>query len=119
MICIDEKSLQLIGHSREPLAMASYRPTKQDYEYERNGTTNLFVAVEPKGGKRIVSVTAPLDPVLAKQFHRVLRAVGTVATTHVLGSAIEVAPPAYALGVRGRGWEFPDHAQAVLPRMSR
>lgn len=58
VICIDEKSLQLIGHSREPLAMASHRPTKQDYEYERNGTTNLFVAVEPKGGKRIVSVTA-------------------------------------------------------------
>ncbi|MCC6942662.1 MAG: IS630 family transposase [Novosphingobium sp.] len=58
VICIDEKSLQLIGHSREPLPMASHQPTKQDYEYERNGTTNLFVAVEPKGGKRIVSVTA-------------------------------------------------------------
>ncbi len=58
VICIDEKSLQLIGHSREPLPMTSHRPTKQDYEYERNGTTNLFVAVEPKGGKRIVSVTA-------------------------------------------------------------
>ena len=58
VICIDEKSLQFIGHSREPLPMTSHRPTKQDYEYERNGTTNLFVAVEPKGGKRIVSVTA-------------------------------------------------------------
>ncbi len=58
VICIDEKSLQLIGHSRKPLPMTSHRPTKQDYEYERNGTTNLFVAVEPKGGKRIVSVTA-------------------------------------------------------------
>ena len=58
VICIDEKSLQLIGHSREPLPMTSHRPIKQDYEYERNGTTNLFVAVEPKGGKRIVSVTA-------------------------------------------------------------
>lgn len=58
VICIDEKSLQLIGHSREPLPMTSHRPTKQDYEYERNGTTNLFVAVEPKGGKRIVSVTS-------------------------------------------------------------
>ena len=58
VICIDEKSLQLIGHSRAPLPMTSHRPTKQDYEYERNGTTNMFVAVEPKGGKRIVSVTA-------------------------------------------------------------
>jgi len=57
VICIDEKSLQLIGHSREPLPMASHSPTKQDYEYVRNGTTNLFVAVEPKAGQRIVSVT--------------------------------------------------------------
>ena len=58
VICIDEKSLQLIGHSREPLPMTSHNPTKQDYEYVRNGTTNLFVAVEPKAGQRIVSVTA-------------------------------------------------------------
>lgn len=57
VICIDEKSLQLIGHSREPLPMTQDSPTKQDYEYVRNGTTNLFVAVEPKAGQRIVSVT--------------------------------------------------------------
>ena len=58
VICIDEKSLQLIAHGRDPLPMAAHRPTKQDYEYVRNGTTNLFVAVEPKGGQRIVEVTA-------------------------------------------------------------
>ena len=57
VICIDEKSLQLIGHSRQPLPMAPHTPTKEDYEYTRNGTTNLFVAVEPKAGQRIVSVT--------------------------------------------------------------
>lgn len=58
VICIDEKSLQLIGHSREPLPMTERAPAKQDYEYTRNGTTNLFVAVEPKAGQRIISVTA-------------------------------------------------------------
>lgn len=57
VICIDEKSLQLIGHSRAPLPMDSRSPEKVDYEYVRNGTTNLFVAVEPKAGQRIVSVT--------------------------------------------------------------
>jgi len=57
VICIDEKSLQLIGHSRAPLPMDSRSPSKVDYEYVRNGTTNLFVAVEPKAGQRIVSVT--------------------------------------------------------------
>ena len=57
VICIDEKSLQLIGHSRAPLPMDSGSPEKMDYEYVRNGTTNLFVAVEPKAGQRLVSVT--------------------------------------------------------------
>jgi hypothetical protein len=57
VICIDEKSLQLIGHSRAPLPMNSRNPEKVDYEYVRNGTTNLFVAVEPKAGRRTVSVT--------------------------------------------------------------
>ena len=37
--------------------MATSSPAKHDYEYVRNGTTNLFVAVEPKAGQRIVSVT--------------------------------------------------------------
>lgn len=57
VICFAEKSLQLISHSREPLSMAPCNPSKQDYEYVHNGTTNLFVAVEPKAGQRIVSVT--------------------------------------------------------------
>ena len=57
VICIDEKSLQLLGHSRQPLPMTPHVAAKHDYEYTRNGTTNLFVAVEPKAGQRIVSVT--------------------------------------------------------------
>lgn len=57
VICIDEKSLQLLGHSREPLPMSERAAAKHDYEYTRNGTTNLFVAVEPKAGRRVVSVT--------------------------------------------------------------
>jgi len=57
VICIDEKSLQLIGHSRAPLPMDARSAEKVDYEYMRHGTTNLFVAVEPKAGQRTVSVT--------------------------------------------------------------
>ena len=57
VICIEEKSLQLIGNSRVPLPMARHTSARQDYEYARSGTTNLCVAVEPKAGQRIVSVT--------------------------------------------------------------
>jgi transposase len=58
VICIDEKSKQLLGHSRSPLPMAPGKPEQVDYEYVRSGTCNIFVAVEPRGGHRITQVTA-------------------------------------------------------------
>ena len=57
VICLDEKSKQLIRDSRASLPMKAGAPTKVDYEYVREGTCNVFVAVEPKGGCRVVKVT--------------------------------------------------------------
>ncbi len=54
---MDEKSKQLIGETREPMAMRPGSAAKHDYEYRRNGTRNIFVAVEPKGGRRTITVT--------------------------------------------------------------
>lgn len=57
VVCMDEKSKQLIKETRVPVAGKPSKPARGDYEYERNGTCNIFVAVEPKAGKRIVRVT--------------------------------------------------------------
>jgi len=57
VVCLDEKSKQLLKHSRAPLPIKPGTPMRQDYEYVRAGTCNLFVAVEPKGGRRTVLVT--------------------------------------------------------------
>ena len=57
VVCLDEKSKQLIEESRAPLPIRAGMPQRQDYEYVRAGTCNLFVAVEPKGGRRTVLVT--------------------------------------------------------------
>ena len=57
VICIDEKSKQLIRDSRTPLPMRPGAAAKYDYEYVREGTCNVFVAVEPKGGRRVLQVT--------------------------------------------------------------
>lgn len=57
VVCLDEKSKQLLAELRKPIAMKPGRPAKHDYEYKRNGTRNIFVAVEPKAGKRTVCVT--------------------------------------------------------------
>ena len=58
VICVDEKSKQLLKQTRVPLAARAGQVAKEDYEYERAGTCNLFVAVEPKGQRRQVAVTA-------------------------------------------------------------
>lgn len=57
VICIDEKSKQLIEETRGPIPLRPGSVAKFDYEYKRNGTRNIFVAVEPKGGKRMITVT--------------------------------------------------------------
>ena len=56
VICMDEKSKQLIENTRKPIKMKAGQVLKEDYEYKRNGTKNLFVAVEPKAGKHIVQL---------------------------------------------------------------
>ena len=57
VICIDEKSKQLFSDSRTSLPMKAGAPAKLDYEYVREGTCNIFVAVEPRGGRRVAKVT--------------------------------------------------------------
>jgi hypothetical protein len=53
----DETSKQLIRETREPLPAAPRRPARYDYEYERNGTRNLFMLVEPQAGWRHITAT--------------------------------------------------------------
>jgi transposase len=56
-VCLDEKSKQLVGEVREPLALYPGHPARYDYEYEREGTANLFIVSEPLAGWRHISVT--------------------------------------------------------------
>lgn len=57
VICLDEKSKQLLREARPGLPMAPGTPQRVDYEYVRCGTCNIFVAVEPRAGRRITQVT--------------------------------------------------------------
>lgn len=57
VICTDEKSKQLLENKKDPIPMRAGRSERYDYEYKRNGTRNIFVAVEPKAGWRKATVT--------------------------------------------------------------
>jgi len=57
VIGVDEKPKQLLEDSRDPIPMKPGSPAKYDYEYLRKGKVNIFLAVEPKAGKRVTKVT--------------------------------------------------------------
>ena len=57
VVCFDETSTQLLAESRPGRERRPGRPLRQDYEYRREGTRNLFLACEPLAGWRHVAVT--------------------------------------------------------------
>jgi hypothetical protein len=57
VVGFDEKSYQLLADSREALPPCQGHPRRQDYEYRRRGTRNLFIMVEPLVGQRHVLLT--------------------------------------------------------------
>jgi hypothetical protein len=57
VVCMDESPRQLIRETRLPLPASSGSVRRYDYEYERCGVCNIFLAVEPLAGKRMVEVT--------------------------------------------------------------
>jgi hypothetical protein len=54
---LDEASKQLVAETRTPVPTGPGQPARVDYEYERQGTANLFMGCEPLAGQRHVRVT--------------------------------------------------------------
>ena len=57
VVCMDETPRQLIGETRKAVPAAPGRPAREDYEYRRLGTCNVFMAAEPLAGRRMTKVT--------------------------------------------------------------
>jgi hypothetical protein len=56
LVCMDESTKQ-IKETREPRPAEPGRPARVDYEYERNGTANMFMMFAPLEGWRHVKIT--------------------------------------------------------------
>jgi len=70
VVCLDETSKQLIAETRVPIPVKPGHPARHDYEYERNGTANLFMMFAPLEGFRHVKVT---DRHTASDYAQVLK----------------------------------------------
>jgi hypothetical protein len=113
VVCMDEASKQLIAEVRQPLPAQPGRTAKYDSEYERCGTANFFMAVEPLAGKRTVRVTDRRTKIDWAQFicHLLLVVYAKASkvvlvmdnlNTHGIGSLYEAFDPATARALASR-----------------
>lgn len=103
-VCLDETSKTLHAQARKPLPARPGKPAKEDYEYIRNGTANLFLWFEPLTGKRHVTVKErrtrqdwaevirELVEVHYPEAEKVVLVMDNL-NTHTLGSLYEAFPP--------------------------
>jgi hypothetical protein len=85
VVCLDEKPVVLHGDLRPPTSAQPGQPVKQDYEYKRCGTANIFCAVEPLAGRHF---TWPTPNRSGKQFalaiDRLAKAYPNATTIHLV-----------------------------------
>ncbi len=72
VVCVDERPYQLVGEVTSPQPCAPGQPARQDYEYERKGTANLFLGYCPHPGWRHVEMTERRTAVDFAHFVRTL-----------------------------------------------
>lgn len=113
VVCMDECSKQLIGEVRGPLPPKPGHVAKEDSEYERKGTANVFMAVEPLAGQRMTQVTERRTRVDWARFVQMLLVtayplaekvvlVMDNLNTHGLASLYEAFAPEVALALAAR-----------------
>jgi hypothetical protein len=71
-VCMDEINTQLLADVCDPLPMEPGKPARQDYEYERQGVCNVFLACEPLAGRRYTMVASQRTKLEWAQFIRSL-----------------------------------------------
>lgn len=123
VICLDECSKELHSTPRRELAAEPGIARRQDYEYERQGTCNIFCWVEPLVGRRGVRVTPRRTAVdFAEQLRllvdeaypdaRQIVLITDNLNTHHLGALYERFAPDEARRIAQRlEWHYtPEHA---------
>ena len=115
VVCMDETPRQLIRETRTPIPAGPGQPERHDYEYERCGTCNVFMASEPLGGRRLTKVTerktksdwAQFIDDIAQRYANAKRITLVMdnLNTHSPGSLYEVFPPEQAKSLWDR-FEF-------------
>jgi len=109
VICMDETPRQLIRETRVPIPPRAGQCERYDYEYQRCGVCNVFMATEPLAGKRMTKVTERKTKIdwahflgdIAERYPRAkkITLVMDNLNTHCPGALYEAYPPEKAKAV--------------------
>jgi len=113
VVCMDELSKELHGQIAEPIPAEPGHPAKEDYEYTRDGTANVFLLLGPLLGWRHLEVTAKRGYLQFAQVMKALvddhfpeaekiRVVLDNLNTHVFGALYEAFSPEEARRIATR-----------------
>lgn len=122
VVCVDEGRKELRSTVRAGIPARPGQPAREDYEYEREGVRNLFVALEPLVGRRKIQVTERrtacdfarflrlISDEMYPEAHKIVLVVDNLNTHHV-GCLYEAFAPAEAFRLSQRfEWHFtPEH----------
>lgn len=112
VVCMDESPKQLIGETKTPIPPKPGSTEKYDYEYERKGVCNIFMATEPLAGKRCVEITE------RKTKHDWARFVERIAIEYGQAKKITLVMDNYGTHTAGALYETftPEKAREILSR---
>lgn len=113
LVCMDEKPVQLIKETRTSIPARRGEPIREDYEYERNGTANIFMCSEPLKGHRVVNIRErrtgidwahEIKGLLETHYAQAkrIRLVCDNLNTHTIGALYEAFPPEQARNLASR-----------------
>src|SRR5690606_15043080 len=113
VVCMDESPKQRIKETRTAIAMRPGQEAREDFEYERCGVVNVFLASGPVTGKRYVELTEKKTKVdwarfikrIADEWYKDATKIILVMDnlgTHKPGALYEAFEPAEAKRIRDR-----------------
>jgi hypothetical protein len=113
VVCMDELSKELHGQVADPVPPQPGQPAKEDYEYKRNGTANVFLLLCPLLGWRHLEMTGRrgyrefaqvMKTLVDVYFPKadIIRVVLDNLNTHVFGALYETFPPEEARRIAKR-----------------
>jgi hypothetical protein len=94
VVTLDERPVVLRGASRPGRPMTPGHVAREDYEYIRTGTANIYCIIEPKAGRHLTHATRNRKaPCFAAALQRVARRYPTATTIHLLMDNLNLHGP--------------------------